>query len=62
MHQTFPYIPYRLVAVSDPSFKCLYYTVGARIPNTFGIRMVDSVQIIVQTIRNPNMASLGRFI
>ena len=37
------------------------YTVGARIPNAFGFRMVDSVRIMVQTIRKPNFASLGRF-
>ena len=30
------------------------YTVGARIPNKFGIRMVQSCSVLVPTIRNPN--------
>ena len=37
-------------------------TVGARIPNKFGIRMVHSSSVLVPTIRKPNFASLGRFI
>ena len=37
-------------------------TVGARIPNVFGFRMVDSVRFMVPTIQILNMVSLGRFI
>ena len=35
-------------------------TVGARIPNAFGIWMVDRVRFNVRTIRIPNVLSLGR--
>ena len=37
-------------------------TVGARIPNKFGIRMVNSCSVLVPTIRKPNLASLDHFI
>ena len=37
-------------------------TVGARIPNTFGIRMVQSRSVQAPTIRKPNLPSLGHFI
>ena len=37
-------------------------TVGARIPNKFGIRMVQSCSVLVPTIRKPNFASLDHSI
>ena len=47
----------------------VYCTVGARIPNKFGIRMVHSPSVLVPTIRKQNIldiqngrSKLGRFI
>ena len=43
-------------------FRSLLLTVGARIPNKFGIRMVNSCSVLVPTIWKPNLASLDHFI
>ena len=37
-------------------------TVGARIPNEFGIQMVQGCSVLVPTIRKPNYTSLDHFI
>ena len=48
------------------AFGFVLYTVGARIPNTFGFRMVHSCSVLVPTIRKLNFqnghSKLDRFI